>query len=570
MSIVQITKDMIAPMQTTSFRVVLDRVHSLRENQSLGSYGKNSVDWSAVVSHPLYVKTQEENENYIRFVLQAFKHAQYILDHAEKFLVLFTDTTDLVTIKHAGIATNWKRNQLHWLSFKPEAVDALLAGKFTRLPRERNLEYGAHDEKNIWVSDTDRLGQAYIGNPSTPLLLRTVWLGRRNSLAAVCRYTDVSLIQDPSNGLRPAVYTRRREISAEELITFQEIAKLLVSQSKIDRASFISLRRDVLALQARETEREDERRREMSSENFQKFWANIKDSKRAVQPSLSSAVSDWNTIPLLEPNTTSSRTWGIEVETVRAQDTSLPRGWKSVYDGSLPNCDGCNCDCEYCYDGDCCGDESCNTGESTEFVSPVLKHFNSAGLRSICEDLGPYESSTAPGIHVHVGSDNLSVSDISRLLFAYGVTSPLFEGLYYRKERGYCKDTASQRVTYWLNAARKIAKGGLGLESISDVAYNQPGDRYYDVNLESINKHGTIEFRAMGPRYDYNHLVRWAWFCREMLNVSKLGLPQDVWTSCGSVADVIKVLRTYGSEASYPDKTDYKEVPTSQLVLTEQ
>jgi hypothetical protein len=52
----------------------------------------------------------------------------------------------------------------------------------------------------------------------------------------------------------------------------------------------------------------------------------------------------------------------------------------------------------------------------------------------------------------------------------------------------------------------------------------------------------------MGAWYDYAHLVRWAWFAREMVNVSKLGIDQREWTSCRSITDVIKLLRKYGSE----------------------
>lgn len=570
MSNVYLSKDMFAPAAESSLRHLLDRVHSLRDGGMLVSYGKNSINLGTIVQHPLYATSQEESENYARFVIQAYKHAQYILDNPDKFLPIVNNKAEKVVIKHAGIQSEWKKNSLGWIRFKPEAVDKLLEGKFTQLDRSLNGNYNANPSKTLWVSTTNRFSQEYLGDSNTPLLMRTLWLSRLTALKRVLRYTEVYLVDGIDKRL-PALYVPSQTVSLSEIVTFREIATLLSTQSKLSRDEFAVLRQEVLNVQTLQTKRADEERRAMSAKNFEKFWDKMKTAKRAVKQPLAQALEDWNTIPLLATNTTSSRTWGIEVETVRAQETHTPRGWRSVYDGSLPDSSGCNCGCDDCYEAECCGGDECEVdGESTEFVSPVLRHFNSSGLLSICNDLGADEYSSAPGVHVHVGADNLSVSDVSRLLFAYGVTSPLFESLYFRKERGYCKDTASQRVSYWLSASRKIARGDYSIDTISEVTSGQPGDRYYDVNLESINKHGTIEFRAMGPRYDYMHLVRWAWFCREMVNVSKLGLPQDVWTSCSTLADVIKVLRTYGSEASYADKSDYTEVTSNNLVLTEQ
>jgi hypothetical protein len=78
-----------------------------------------------------------------------------------------------------------------------------------------------------------------------------------------------------------------------------------------------------------------------------------------------------------------------------------------------------------------------------------------------------------------------------------------------------------------------------------------------DVNTQALRGHGTIEFRAMGPYYDYDHLVRWAWFVRQMVVVSRLDLPQQVWNACTSLTDVIDLLRKYGNESvSTPSDSD--------------
>jgi hypothetical protein len=78
----------------------------------------------------------------------------------------------------------------------------------------------------------------------------------------------------------------------------------------------------------------------------------------------------------------------------------------------------------------------------------------------------------------------------------------------------------------------------------------QPDDRYRDLNLQSVHAHGTIEFRAMGPVYDYKHLVRWAWLCRELVNISKLDVPDALWRNVTSMSDILNIVYEYGSETS--------------------
>jgi hypothetical protein len=263
-----------------------------------------------------------------------------------------------------------------------------------------------------------------------------------------------------------------------------------------------------------------------------------------------------------------SRSWVFVVETVRYDDTSRPRGWNDVHDGSLPDSDdddsSCDCGCNVCDIGDHCDYSSndCywnnggsgNGNTSRELVSPILSHFNSTGLQQICSDLGDDEPSTAPGIHVHIGASDMTVVDIARLLYAYGVVEPLIKPLYHREVFGYCKEMGGNNVQWWLSRVKTYLRDTGSLPEPRDICYDQPADRYQDVNLHALSKHGTIEFRAMGPFYNYNHLVRWAWFVREMANVARLGLPQTVWTECKTLEDVVLLLRKYGQELPL-DKT---------------
>lgn len=320
-------------------------------------------------------------------------------------------------------------------------------------------------------------------------------------------------------------------------------------------------RNELLAQRAREMDQDRIERIRSSQNNFESYWSTLKSniSKRVFPAEV---TQSWDSIPLPESGTNSSRTWGIEVETVQAHLVSRPRGWEATGDGSLESMGdgyGCECSCGDCDDGyHNCGYSDCEDNNSCqEFVSPILSHFHSDGLKRLCGPLENAPVNDSPGIHVHVGADDLTITDVGRLVRAYSIVSPFIEHISYRNTRGYCKDISTSNVTYWLSAVRRAIKGDLmnyrtgeriTPKDIVAASWHQPDDRYHDLNLQALGAHGTIEFRVMGPHYNYDHLVRWAWFCREMVNVSKLDLPVSVWTSVRSMGDVISVLRQYGSE----------------------
>jgi hypothetical protein len=351
------------------------------------------------------------------------------------------------------------------------------------------------------------------------------------------------------------------------MLNLAETNKVMTGHIKLDLASVREARIELLREKTRESDSERMASLRQSQANFQTYWGSLKsDIKQRV--SHTEAHNAWATIPIPVAGTNTSRTWGIEVETVRADLVNRPAGWESVYDGSLESMSGddCDCDCSDCYDG---YHENCESGDNDscrEFVSPVLSHFNSNGLRDLCEPLQNVSHNSTPGIHVHVGADDLTIPDVARLIRAYSLVSPFIEPISHRESRGYCQDVSSSNVSHWLSSVRKVMRGQLTSyhdestkltpADIVQVSHTQPDDRYRDLNLTALSKHGTIEFRVMGAYYHYDHLVRWAWFCREMVNVARLDLPMSVWSSVRSMADVVSVLRQYGSElpSDEPDK----------------
>jgi hypothetical protein len=275
-----------------------------------------------------------------------------------------------------------------------------------------------------------------------------------------------------------------------------------------------------------------------------------------------------DSLPVLDYGDPTARTWGIEVEAAGARGVYEPTGWERKDDGSLTSaydsrggssyrdpeeCEGHDhrdqiedehgnmvenpdwVDPDYCdwvqgyYDEDY--DE-----DTAEFVSPVLTKAGSRGLRELVDALSREPQNDTAGVHVHVGASDLTPKQIGALVFAYSMIEPIITPYYEREERGYCKEIPARGVTNAMAQSKRGERPDLG-------------DRYFSVNLWALQSHGTIEFRAMGPVYRYDKLVKWALFCREMVSIAKAGtVPNKAWTAVKSWDDVERILRVHGPE----------------------
>lgn len=298
----------------------------------------------------------------------------------------------------------------------------------------------------------------------------------------------------------------------------------------------------------------------------------------------------------------SSRTWGIEVETAGARGASTPAGWQAKGDGSLSSAytkewwdaeqlrlsghdvpvfdeeaalaaidvtatltaeeGACADHCTMCQSEEnrrrlrllnareqFARDnplpsglepwESRNTREDCrEFVSPILHSFHSKGLEKLVGYLSTQPQNDTAGVHVHVGVDDLSARQIGSLTYGYNMIEPLLVASYKREKRDYCKDRSPSEL-------RQIAKQSKTAKRIQDIS---AGDRYVTLNLQAINSHHTVEFRAMGPVYDYEYLIRWAYFCREMVNAAKNGAQPKDWNGVRDFKSLKAFMVKWGSE----------------------
>lgn len=311
-------------------------------------------------------------------------------------------------------------------------------------------------------------------------------------------------------------------------------------------------------------------KRHDTSESFEKFL----EARSKMRPHYGAASIENLPIPEIG-STTNGRTWGIEVEAAGARGVDSPGdGWDRRGDGSLRSAySGGNRSSEDCpdhdhneelyrdgewienpdyEDPDYCdwleyddGDD--DYGDCAEFVSPILYEGGNQELRTLLSELIDEPQNDSAGIHIHVGAKDLSPKQIGGLVFAYQMIEPIITEAYRREERGYCRVRRPDSVISTMRSTNKPGARKTRSENGSGDVIDY-GDRYLSLNLCALEAHGTVEFRAMGPVYEYDHLIKWALFCREMVNMAKADTPPKVWTSIKSWAQLEAAMVRYGSE----------------------
>ena len=568
----QITAEdvVITPACTQAVYSRLMRMHQASSSR-LSTYGKTVLP-SLSNLHSLNVEDQNNAESIkaLSVVMpRLWEFAEYISRTPEVIAEALNNRETLLNVKYRGLhVQDWSIADESWAQVTQQAVDKLIDKFAVELtPEQVEAEnFGTYPTYRFFVLNQDKFNDSYLYNPSEPWLSRAVYLAKRRAVMQTLDTLNTRTASSEQFKGMPMFYFETTSGAVPQRM-YRNIANTIsrVSQVKVSSADIADARNALLTTQTNSVSQDSYVRKQLSQEKFLAHWSNIKQSKQRLVDTATMAElqEQWATIPIAEQYTRTERTWGIEVETVRANMTTRPNGWDAHSDGSLESDDGggCDCDCTSCYDGEHCERSSrdCEYGDDgcMEFVSPILSHFNSEGLRRLCRDIPTHESNTTPGIHVHVGAGDLTVTDVARLLYAYGVVERFLVPLYHRETTGYCKETPSNSVQWWLSAARRHLRDTGSVPRPKDICYEQPSDRYMDVNTQALRGHGTIEFRAMGPYYDYEHLVRWAWFVRQMVVVSRLDLPQQVWNACTSLTDVIDLLRKYGNESvSTPSDSD--------------
>lgn len=153
--------------------------------------------------------------------------------------------------------------------------------------------------------------------------------------------------------------------------------------------------------------------------------------------------------------------------------------WKIVPDGSVP--------------------------DGFEVVSPVLE--GQAGLDAACAAINALKAAGAKanracGMHVHVDAQGLDVNDLRSIVSRYAKFEEEIDAFMPPSRRGdgniYCHTLRNFASS---NAFRTAT-------NVQELARAQ-NSRYYKVNLQSLHRHGTIEFRQHNGIVDADRAINW-------------------------------------------------------------
>lgn len=200
--------------------------------------------------------------------------------------------------------------------------------------------------------------------------------------------------------------------------------------------------------------------------------------------------------------TISNRTFGVEIEFVGNRSAAVRAlqnagiectlegynhytrsTWKCVHDGSVAN--------------------------GGEIVSPILRGEEGiATLKTVLRTLsaGSFRISRDCGIHVHVGARDLSVDQIRTIVKRYAHNESVIDSMMPRSRRE-SNNTYCQSLSGVVGGRMDRASSNEALQSAMNY------DRYFKVNLMSIARHGTIEFRQHSGSLNASKVSNWVKFC---------------------------------------------------------
>ena len=162
-----------------------------------------------------------------------------------------------------------------------------------------------------------------------------------------------------------------------------------------------------------------------------------------------------------------------------------------------------------------------------EVVSPVLE--GEAGLEAASAAVNALKAAGARanvtcGFHVHFDASGLDVNDLRNIVSRYAAFENQIDAFMPQSRRNN-QNTYCRTVRDLAAAARFRAAG-----TVSELAAAQAG-RYFKVNLQSLHRHGTIEFRQHNGIVDADRALNWIRmldaFIAESVRIARLEPAQE-------------------------------------------
>lgn len=164
-------------------------------------------------------------------------------------------------------------------------------------------------------------------------------------------------------------------------------------------------------------------------------------------------------------------------------------------------------------------DGSIRGEHGNEIVSPVLRGMDGIEqIKKVCIALGKAgaQVNKTCGFHVHLGANDLNLENMKALVRSYINLENPIDAIMPESRRGnsnsYCKNLTSVsgidgKITNAANMTQLV---------------NAFGGRYFKLNLQSITRHGTVEFRQHSGTITFSKIKNWLLICARMVEYARV------------------------------------------------
>lgn len=168
-------------------------------------------------------------------------------------------------------------------------------------------------------------------------------------------------------------------------------------------------------------------------------------------------------------------------------------------------------------------DSSIRGGDGNEVVSPVLSGVEGMEqVKKVCLALNRAGAkvNTSCGFHVHFGANDLSIENFRNLFLSYIELETKMDEIMPESRRAnnntYCKSLTS--IASSKSAAITKIKNA---RTINEMSQAFSGSRYFKLNIQSFQRHGTIEFRQHSGTTQFSKVKNWVLIAARLIEYAK-------------------------------------------------
>jgi hypothetical protein len=166
-------------------------------------------------------------------------------------------------------------------------------------------------------------------------------------------------------------------------------------------------------------------------------------------------------------------------------------------------------------------DASITGGNGNEIVSPVLSGIEGIEqVKKVCLALNRAGAKVNTSCGFHFGANDLSMENFKNLFVSYIEIEIKMDEIMPQSRRGnnntYCKSLTS--IASSKAAAITKIKNATTINQMS-TAFS--GSRYFKLNIQSFQRHGTVEFRQHSGTTQFSKVKNWILICARLIEYAK-------------------------------------------------